>query len=521
MKESKTILETVSNFRKTSKKRDDRKLDIKLKPFPYISAESPTTPLLPSKKDAKKKKPQIAKPKKVVLQRNKKTLHKDEEIFTVVRGLKSFLRQNADHSLYEEIEKHVLIVSAMSIEASYMIYYYYTDLLQKDPNINISEVPKFREFFASLKSVNIGETANIVRKRSKRYFNLRSAYGLQQYDGSNKTNVIAAAADAYQTNLSNNITDHMYKRVKSFFRAVCPNTESFKTLDNLFNKKSPHQVNPELISSLDEHLNFVGNFHNLSKEWWSFIPFTYRLQQWHREKNLKAFKVFPILSHRRHFIHYDGQSFQQLLRTFKASPSKYSDFRAIEDEFWRKYFNIEQVETKNHKFFGSIRTDGVTVSITMKRIKASVCTDKNAKIKSKLEAGQYQHAYAFDPGERLQFPGISKDLKTGQETNIKYSSASFRYDAGEHHLTQKFHRWTNNVLNEIRSDRENYPDHASSIADPDVFLSFQLKHFTQVQNVMSEKRIAKLRFERYIRRSKTIDAIARKLLNCAKNFPHN
>ena len=77
------------------------------------------------------------------------------------------------------------------------------------------------------------------------------------------------------------------------------------------------------------------------------------------------------------------------------------------------------------------------------------------------------------------------------------------------------------MLNEIRSDRENYPDHASSIADPDVFLSFQLKHFTQVQNVMSEKRIAKLRFERYIRRSKTIDAIARKLLNCAKNFPHN
>ena len=32
-----------------------RNLGIKLKPFPYISAESPTTPLLPSKKDAKKK----------------------------------------------------------------------------------------------------------------------------------------------------------------------------------------------------------------------------------------------------------------------------------------------------------------------------------------------------------------------------------------------------------------------------------------------------------------------------------
>lgn len=134
------------------------------------------------------------------------------------------------------------------------------------------------------------------------------------------------------------------------------------TLHYLFNIDSEFTPNETLIKGLRIELNFSGDFHHLTNQWWKFIPFTYRLQQWNMRRNMKHFKVFPIFKHKRHHVTYDGQAFQQLLRTWKISPNKYPAFQVKEDERWRKYFKIEDVETNGnpnipgdgHKFFGSI-----------------------------------------------------------------------------------------------------------------------------------------------------------------------
>ena len=237
---------------------------------------------------------------------------------------------------------------------------------------------------------------------------MRNAHGIiNRYDGSNKTNVISCAADLYEVCLHNNVVDHMYRRVKDFFKAIASNIPSYHTLHYLFNSESKFRPHQDLIDSLQHDLSFTGNFRNLNQKWWTRIPFLYRLQQWRLRNNIKSFKVFPILSHKRHHVSYDGQSFQQLLRTWNACPANYTLFHEREDEFWRKYFKVEDVETKNHKFFNSIKTNGISVSIIMKR-KVQRCGDYAGEMKHKFESDEYNCAIGFDPSERLAFAGVKK-----------------------------------------------------------------------------------------------------------------
>lgn len=76
----------------------------------------------------------------------------------------------------------------------------------------------FRKFIAFLKAKQWGETSLEIRKLNARYFKHRKEAGFTYfYDGTNKTNIIAKAADTYEVNLANNVRDHMYNRIKTLF----------------------------------------------------------------------------------------------------------------------------------------------------------------------------------------------------------------------------------------------------------------------------------------------------------------
>lgn len=131
-------------------------------------------------------------------------------MFTIVRGLHTFLTKDAHaHNFKEQFEKDVKAISGLSIEASYMIYSYYTRLLKEDNNLDMTGKPPFRKFFACLKQRTRG-TSKDKRKLNRYYFERRQNNNIADfYDGENKTNCIAMAADSYETNLQNNMVDHM------------------------------------------------------------------------------------------------------------------------------------------------------------------------------------------------------------------------------------------------------------------------------------------------------------------------
>lgn len=483
-------------------------IGIRMKQYEGPLVERPTTNL--QQRVLKEPKLERKKFRKETLQRYKKPLQHDEEVFTIVRGLSSFIKPEVRQQFLNEFHTHVEIISAMTIELSLMVHLYCTDLLQTNPNA-IIDTRIFRRFIASLKQKNRGETAADTRALNRKYFQLRAEYGLPpSYDGTNKTNTLAVAADTYQVNLANNVRDHMYRRIHSFFKITHPNMDPkiiYKTMDVLFNSNSKYksETNRQLIRSLERELNFVGTFHTLNDRWYKFIPMLYRLQQWRRQRNLKNFIIFPIMTHKRHHVHFDGQSLQQFLRKWKYSPNDYNQFD--ENMAWRKYFYIQKVQTSNHRFRNQISTDGVSVHIHMQRKKV---ISKPSNVSKKL-GKTIVKVKGFDPGLRESFAGVSLDMRTGVETNVKYSSASFRYDCQEHRLTQKYHRWTNDVLNRIRNERNGEPDKASPMANQDVFIRFQLKNFNELQSLLGQKKFAKLTLQRYICKQKAIVAVARKL----------
>lgn len=263
-------------------------------------------------------------------------------------------------------------------------------------------------------------------------------------------------------------------------------------------------------------------------KWWTFLPFLHRLQSWLHIRSYKNFRIFPILRNRRHHVHYDGQAFQQLLNNFKKVDCEYKYFN--EDIEWRRYFKIEDVETTpnsndttfGHKFFTSISTNGVSVSVNMKRkVIPTNETERIANISRLLKSGKVNDVKGLDPGERLVFAGVSRNVTTGQETSIRYNSNSFRYDAGEYRATRKYRSLTNKAFKEIENERNSIPNKASSMADPIAFVSFQLKHFERLNELLFTKQIAKLEFQRFIARRRAVDALARAITggNKSKNKP--
>lgn len=77
---------------------------------------------------------------------------------------------------------------------------------------------------------------------------------------------------------------------------------------------------------------------------------------------------------------------------------------------------------------------------------------------------------ALDPGGRLSFAGINRNLQTNEETSIRYYSASYRYDSGQLRNNKKYHQLTNEVLKIVQKDRNKILDHALSMADPTNFV---------------------------------------------------
>lgn len=65
-----------------------------------------------------------------------------------------------------------------------------------------------------------------------------------------------------------------------------------------------------------------------------------------------------------------------------------------------------------------------------------------------------------------------------------------------------YRRITNRLFTSIQNERNALPDKA--MADPDVFLQFELKHFDAHRKLLIRKPIAKLEFQRYNTRARTI-----------------
>lgn len=159
----------------------------------------------------------------------------------------------------------------------------------------------------------------------------------------------------------------------------------------------------------------------------------------------------------------------------------------------------------------------------MKRKKKPAIDDeiRLKRIQQNYLNSQYENEFGLDPGARYILGGVERNISTQKETSVLYSSASCRYDIGEHNRSIKYRYWTKDFFLKIDAERNNLPEKASQSGDPLIFIDFEMKHLLEWQELVSQKKFAKLKFEQYIRKRKIIDEIARKIMRPKRKTPND
>lgn len=452
-----------------------------------------------------------------------------EEHFVVKSGLKGFCKNS---KLLEKIEQDVLELSDWMVEASIYIHYVYMGQLEVNPHQTIITKPKFIDYFYHLKADSKAKYEILSE-----YNELRCSARLQKYDGSYRSNLFISAANSYETCAMNNITVHMYSRVRKFFKSCAKETPSYETLDWLFTKKSKKLPDPMLIQHLKDKLQFTGNFHDLKQKWFTYIPFLYRLQRHFETIEHKNFRLLPIFSHGRKHIRYDSFAFYQLLASMKLTTKDFSSwpkFQPHREAIWEVFFDYRKFETARHKFGFSFTTDGVTASLYMSRptavtsavmevMPSSFKTKKKRKLSSQqdnnndrssinndsVNISDYNKIIGIDPGLRLMYGMVVLDPTTQQKQRIKYKSSKFRHDTGALAQKRKRSKWSRSLA----KIHENMKTISVMSKDYRQFAQFHLQHLRKFQKIYKQKKFGRLKFDKHIRVEREIYRLVGKIIN--------
>lgn len=455
---------------------------------------------------------------------------KKVELFTIKLGLDSFLRNYP--VLFEKIQLDVLEMSQFARETSIYIQYYYLRRYQNMKNKEtyaklFEKKPKFLHFFYHLKDKSSPKKFQIDPEYNK----LRKTYSLPLYDGSNRGHLFVSLANLYETIFQKNVTAHMYARVLEFFHRFYPVTDAsepkqnfYETLNTMFNSRSTRKANPQHLLFWREQFPSITNFHDLRKKWFHYIPFLIELQEKFVTVCQKPFTVFPTFRAGRLHVHYDTFALFQLLSSVKLLPkgvSSYPEFLPQNQECWSKFFNFQRVETKQHKYAHSFTTDGVSVCLHMKRVLEVQSSTKNQRqsknclgngnldkvLCENLQSGKYSHLIGLDPGLRLTFGGTIRDLRNNTFENIKLSSKSLRHMSGEFQRKRQFKKWTAQILEESKS-----PVSSKILAEFVLWTEHALSFLSRLNTILGQRKIARLKFQKYISTEKTAAEIVKGLL---------
>lgn len=231
---------------------------------------------------------------------------------------------------------------------------------------------------------------------------------------------------------------------------------------------------------------FGYNFRQLSQR--PYIPLLYRLQEDFFRAGKKSIKVVPILSHQMRHIDICNTGLEELFQHEKGltlnnmKPPRDHSFQQEICENCRSIFRIEMFESKidEHVTWHGISTNGVPVSVLMKRPK-------------------------HDPGYRLLFAGVLRDIKDEanpnmkqNEINIKLTSKEWHEMTGLHARKHRLEMLTTEFEARMCRDCEalNICTMSPSFA---VYIRFELKWFTKKCAVYQQEKITRLKFDKHLR----------------------
>jgi hypothetical protein len=216
---------------------------------------------------------------------------------------------------------------------------------------------------------------------------------------------------------------------------------------------------------------------NVKQTWWDYLRPLWRILKTfeknyqadandrritrRRGRGLRLFTILPQSKLQKRFILIDSTALHRLLSTINhcgLGKISLDDFNENIEHWWKMAFNIDKVTTKNRRFGFSIMTDGMSVSVNLK--KEIVKDSNNVKINSygfdedenfyPLRINENDRVVGLDPGRKDLFVAVYGDEKK----NFKKCSNKEWYSlAGFTRIRKRKEIWikNNNVVSNILS----------------------------------------------------------------------
>lgn len=458
--------------------------------------------------------------------------HDETTSITVIKtGLNKIFRKNPE--IVSKIQHDVVEISAMAREASLQIKYeLFTQLEQGTYN---GDKINFLHYFYNIK---VGSKTKY--SMTTEYENLRSSLGLRKYDGSHRSNLFINLSRQYNTIFCNNIWMHGYNRVRKHLYKVFPHLskqEVYALLKYYFQQdtaltQSDRAILEPILLNDEYHLWPQSYFIDLCKKdaQFRYLYDFYNIYTENRARGWKNFKLIPVFRSGRIHVPYDNFAFWELLCSLKICPKGQDGRQAKNADI--KMIDYMTLPKCRKSFHGSFMTDGVACSlrysiITTTKISSPPNATTQTRKRKKCNPGNPPEApplphepvemcadttyIGIDPGMKLFCAGVAISSNDSRPRQIRLSSKQYHHECGKNERAQCLKKYTRQIEDKIEALRPPNQTWRESVV-------FDLQHMADKQRQYMKKKVARLKFDAYIRRQKTLDNfINSKLIGTAKN----
>lgn len=206
------------------------------------------------------------------------------------------------------------------------------------------------------------------------------------------------------------------------------------------------------------------------------------------------------------------------------------------DVVWRHYFDVAAVERNVDqdpntatiiKFDHAIVTDGVSVSIQVKRTRPVQPTESEGAKKRRLKELLFgaEQVYGIDTGKRLMYAGVRCN-SDGSEDNVRMSSRAYHHRTGHYKRNKRRKKLTAQIDREMARDREQFQ--IKHGGDGDIpgphsanytrYVQHVLKFFSEAINAYTQREYALQDMLHHIDTNKVLEALATQLIGGKTTF---
>lgn len=371
--------------------------------------------------------------------------------------------------IVDKIEETVKKWSTLLRLASLNMYVTFYVQLEQNNFQYFDEIPDFKIFFKQL--VEGFNAINEVPPINSEFQQMFYHHNLRRMNWDYLFNTMVFASNTMKTNVMNNILMNGEQRIKKYLkqrfhnrfpkRQSILNLQLYKFIQEFFYGGPRKSTSRKFDETLRTDLNLtetdvtllkqcIGAYilrnertkadNNLNDEeaddlkafknvkWFGLIPIFYKLLVQCEERKFKTFRLLPLFHRGVHNIRFDSTTIHGFINRIPTCSwnSKRNDF--VKSLDWNKYFNVKELETAQHTFDGSISTNGLEVSILMRRRTPTKEEREQRNLnriqrqKRKSIGNEYKIVIGIDPGRSN---ALAVTIWTFDENGINIQQENF------------------------------------------------------------------------------------------------